>query len=228
MPAKSDVKKLFIFSTVENRTVLENIMNDISAIDGKSNSSIIEGAIKSKLLSDNPTKAKLIYNLYIDKDISTAIRLTFEDIFNLIECNDSMRLDSAKTKVIVEASFEDLAKRANKIIYIDDGCKRFKHLLKYLYFITDLIKKNSHHFENFEVNIAPYLNYFEEWRSSDPKNIFYFKDSFFSVYTMLLRTWDVISEQPYTFRLLATMTYFQVYSDSAEARYELMNLIKNW
>ena len=228
MTTKADLKKLFVYSSHEKKMVLESIMGDMSLIAGKSNSSTIEESLASNLLGSDPTRASLIYNLYSENNISTAIKLTFQDIFTYIECNDAIRLDSSRTKVIVEASFEDLTKRNNNIMFNDDDSNRFNHLLYYLHFISDVIRKSSIQLEKYDSNIAPYLNSIDEWKDRDPESIFYFKDSFLSIYILLLRTWGVISSHPYTFRLLAAMTYFQVYSDSAEARYNLMNIIKNW
>ena len=228
MASKTELKKLFIYSSLEEKLLLENIMNDISMLEGKSNSAIIEASIKSSLLDDDSFKSWLIRSLYCEPQIQDGIRFTLEDLYTRIESDDSMRLDPSKTKCFVEYAFSDLCFRSNNITFSDKDDAQFNHLYSYLCYILNYISNESNSFDGYELHIAPYLDTIKKWASCDPKDIMNYKDSFLSIYNLLLRTWNLTGKHPYTFRLLSLMMYFQNFSSTVRARSELRTLIKNW
>ena len=219
---KEYFKKLFYFSNENTKDILENRINEIAEIKHCTFSNIIENILLEKLLPEQNEAKNIVMDFYCNDSRFNTISSTLERLFEfnasgimgqsrygnfLPVINFCMETLNPNKTAKIEDEFYDiyLKGQVEQVVAVIEASIRSEnneHQNAYLESQSDLLKKLT---GALSLNLSG--------------------QSLKMCLSIIRNNWEILKNNTYTYRALASLTYACVFEENPKNRNELCNII---
>lgn len=185
MPVNNALKKMIVFSSTQNRKVIEGIVKDQSCFSGRSESAIIEQAIIQSLMPSNNNAQYWIKILYDGGTLSEA----YKNVFSSYAAGLNWKAQWANGYILVEQFSRLLAMTFPKTNGTEE---ELYHLRSQMKAICEVL-----HRDGGDASDNEQVAFYVEQLNNLPQHI-----SLLDISTLLLRNWDKLGSYSVTYRAL--------------------------
>ena len=211
MASKNELKKMMIFSSHENRRVIEGIVRDHANLSGQTESSVIEHALIQSLLPADKNAQYWVTLLYNGESLAKA----YANVFECFSAGLDWQARWQNGKPLVEEFSRALAMTFPMLIGQEKEIHHFETQLRTIY--SFLNKEDQFFYDKI------YIDDCLEKLKEDAQQV-----SVFEVVNILLRNWQVLSNNTIAYRALKDLAMMSAsnFRDDFYTRSQFVKVLK--
>lgn len=248
--AYKKLQRVLYFANENNQSIINNYAEDVSELQGISQSRVIENEVLNSIVPHNSIGSMCFNDLYLHR---ISLGQAVSNIFSNIAVNCTERAEDIDIESLIQFSRESNSRHWAKL-YEDRHME--EHFFSQLDSISLFLTKKADEFEALnnetekkleddpeahltekELNI--YMHYGKKehelrYDAKELKHLMAHKEEFFNasdftsyIYMVLDTHWKLLRDYDRTYRMLTGLAQLQRWEDCAECRYKLIEILKN-